>query len=78
MSSLPKLIYFTPPPPAAAITGSLKTVNILDIQTQFLCTGAFFYSRYSLLLISYKFVMGGGGQCGNVTLLYWKGGGAVR
>jgi hypothetical protein len=40
-----------------------------------LCTGAFLYAPYSLLLISNKFLDGGevGGQCGNVTLLHWRG-----
>ncbi len=51
-----------------------------------LCTGAFLYAPYSLLLISNKFWMWermevGGEQCGNVTLLHWRGeggGGALR
>jgi hypothetical protein len=62
------------PPPRSYITGrvnSLKTVNILGSQTQFLCTGAFLYGRYSLLLISNKFVMRGGGSA--VILLYRTG-----
>jgi hypothetical protein len=40
-----------------------------------LCIGAFLYAYYSLLLISNKFC-NGGGQCGNVTLPHWRGGGS--
>ncbi len=48
------------------INFTIQAMNIL-------CTGAFLYARYSLLLISNKFSNGGGGSCA-VMLLYCTGG----
>ncbi len=51
----------------------MRFKRIIFILSFSVCTGAFLYARYSLLLISNKFSTGGGEQCDNVTLPHWTG-----